>query len=79
MEENREEMILCPRQPGFLKISKNGCVRRYIAAQEKIFESISKNDPFYYVLKSGMDRCITCGIGRRYASFNEEKAGGVAG
>ncbi|MEM2983241.1 MAG: hypothetical protein QXH17_08780 [Candidatus Bathyarchaeia archaeon] len=79
MEENREEMILCPHQPGYLRISKNGCVRRYLAAQEKAFESISKNDPFYYVLKVGMEKCISCKIGRRYACMDEEKEQGAMG
>jgi hypothetical protein len=79
MEENRDEMILCPNQPGYLRISRKGCVRRYLAAKEGIFESISKNDPFYYVLKTGMDRCISCNIGKRYACIEEEKAKGAVG
>jgi hypothetical protein len=72
MTQKRKEMILCPNQPGYMKISKDACIKRYLTAKEMPFEKISKNDPFYYILKSGMDRCISCPIGRRYASLTEE-------
>lgn len=72
IEQKREEMILCPNQPGYLKISQSACIKRYRAAKEMPFEKVSKSDPFYYILKSGMDRCISCPIGKRYAALSEE-------
>jgi hypothetical protein len=59
------ELILCPRQPGKLWISKEACALRYLKAQgirrKRSARSIGM------VQRSGLEICRTCPDGRRYA------------
>jgi hypothetical protein len=73
MQEHQGEMIYCQRQPGLLMITKKACLKRYRAAQAKIFESVSQEDPFHYALKKGLDICEGCPIGMKLDK--EERAG----
>ena len=64
------ETILCPHQPGNLKISKRACGKRYAHGQKSdYFERLLGNDPFW----DGFSICRKCSIGRRV--LREEKSG----
>jgi len=56
------EIILCPHQPGNLKISKGACGKRHLHSQKSIFfERLLGNNPFV----DGFSLCLNCSIGRR--------------
>lgn len=56
------EIILCPRQPGNLKISRGACGRRHLQSLRTIyFESLLGNSPFW----DGYSLCRKCSIGKR--------------
>jgi hypothetical protein len=58
------ELILCPRQPGNLHISRHACALRYLKAQK------IKIHPFGYggnLVNRSFKICQTCSDGRRHA------------
>jgi hypothetical protein len=58
------ELILCPRQPGNLRISRHACALRYIKAQK------IKVHPFGYsgsLVNRSFEICQTCSEGRGHA------------
>ena len=60
------ELILCPRQPGNLRISRHACALRYIKAQK------IKVHPFGYsgnLVNRSFEICQTCSEGREYAEL----------
>jgi hypothetical protein len=64
------EIILCPHQPGNLKISREACGKRHLRSQKSEFlESLLGNDPFW----DGFSICRNCSIGKRM--LREEKMG----
>ncbi len=59
---SEEEIILCPQQPGNLKISKGACGKRHLESQRSIyFERLLGNTPFW----DGFSICRKCSNGRR--------------
>jgi hypothetical protein len=65
IQKHQEEMICCPNQPGLLVISKQSCLKRYRAALGRVFENVSREDPFHFALKKGLGLCEGCPIGKR--------------
>ena len=59
------ELILCPKQPGHLWISKYACALRYQKALK--MADTMPDDEFGITLKVGFDLCKNCQIGRRYS------------
>ena len=59
---NRKRIILCPFQPGNLRITRWGCRRRKMRAKREDFTVILQGDYFDYVYKSGLLRCRECRI-----------------
>jgi hypothetical protein len=56
------EIILCPHQPGNLKISKGACGRRHLQSLKSVyFERLLGNSPFW----DGFSLCRKCSIGKR--------------
>lgn len=63
-----EEIILCPHQPGNLKISKGACGRRYLHSQRIIyFERLLGNSLFL----DGFSLCRKCSMGKQ--ALREER------
>jgi len=59
------ELLLCPRQPGKLRISKQACALNYMEAQKA-----KRKTPFYgsgIVKGWGLEICQTCPEGHHYA------------
>jgi len=64
------EIILCPHQPGNLKISKGACGKRHLHSHKSIFfERLLGNSPFV----DGFSLCLNCSIGKRI--LREDKEG----
>jgi hypothetical protein len=62
------EIILCPHQPGNLKISREACGKRHLRSRKSEYlESLLGNDPFW----DGFSICRNCSIGKRI--LREEK------
>ncbi len=56
------EIILCPHQPGNLKISKGACGRRHLLSQKSVyFERLLGDSPFW----EGYSLCRKCSIGKQ--------------
>lgn len=58
------ELILCPRQPGNLYISKHACALRYLKAQKIRIHPFGSAAS---VMNRSFEICQTCSDGRRYA------------
>lgn len=71
MDAHHERMLVCPNQPGALVLSKNACMRRYLAAQEETYEDMMLVDFFRYRVKKGLYVCRNCAIGKGLASRQE--------
>jgi hypothetical protein len=64
------EIILCPHQPGNLKISREACGKRYLRSRKSEYlESLLGNDPFW----DGFSICRKCPIGKEI--LKEEETG----
>jgi hypothetical protein len=59
---NRGKIILCPFQPGNLRITPWGCRMRKMKAKKEDFTAIMQGDYFDYVYKNGLLRCRDCQI-----------------
>jgi hypothetical protein len=79
---NQGKIILCPFQPGNLRITCWGCRRRKMKANREDFTAILQGDYFDYVYKSGLLRCRDCQIAgtsaHRSARVNSFTAGHAA-
>jgi hypothetical protein len=65
-----KEIILCPHQPGSLKISKGACGKRHLQSLRSIyFERLLGNSPFW----DGYSLCRKCSIGKQV--LREERMG----
>jgi hypothetical protein len=65
-----KEIILCPHQPGNLKISKGACGKRHLQSQRSFyFERLLGNGPF----GEGFSLCRKCSIGNQI--LREERMG----
>jgi hypothetical protein len=75
-------MIVCPYQPGNLRITPWGCKKRKLQAAREDFTDIMKGDDFDYVYKNGLLRCRDCPIAgaslHRAARMNSPAAGPAA-
>jgi hypothetical protein len=65
LAENDKEMILCPYQPGNLKISPDACRKRHLASQ-KVKEL--GWDVKLHAYKGGLELCRECPIGKKLCS-----------
>ena len=65
---NRGEMIVCPNQPGQLRISKSACAKRYRMGSREDFADLMKGDPFHYAYKRGLTLCRECRVGKKCAA-----------
>jgi hypothetical protein len=64
LNENHEDLILCPHQPGGLMISRTACMKRHeAAAKEKEPTLIDEKDIFSHRWKKGLLLCRECRIG----------------
>jgi len=59
---NQGKIILCPFQPGNLRITRWGCRKRKMRAKREDFTAILQSDYFDYVYKNGLLRCRDCQI-----------------
>jgi hypothetical protein len=65
LAKNREDMIVCPRQPGQLTISKSSCSKRYIMSRRENLKELLKGDFFQYIYMKGLSVCQDCPIGKK--------------
>jgi hypothetical protein len=65
MEQVFEELVLCPGQPGMLRISRQACALRYLLAQKASLEL--PDDEFGMIRKVGLDICRSCPQGSLFA------------
>lgn len=62
------EIVLCPHQPGSLKISRGACAKRHLLSKKSVyFERLMGNSP----LGEGYSLCRKCSTGKRI--LREEK------
>ena len=59
---HRDKIIVCPFQPGNLKISQKACFQRRKAALGKKFETVNLEDSFNYFVTQGLLRCEKCSL-----------------
>jgi hypothetical protein len=62
-EEQNEQLITCPHQPGNLRISGASCAKRYAMAQRK--QRMTRNQDAEFALNSTLERCRHCKIGKQ--------------
>jgi hypothetical protein len=62
LDRNQGKIILCPFQPGNLRITRWGCRKRKMRANREDFTAIMQSDYFDYVYKNGLLRCRDCPI-----------------
>lgn len=65
LAKNREDMIVCPKQPGQLTISKSSCSKRYIMSRRENLKELLKGDFFQYIYMRGLSVCRDCPIGKK--------------
>lgn len=65
IETFKLQLIECPRQPGGLRISKYACARRYLLAHRK--RPIILGGEFGLTVRSGLEICRLCPVGRRHS------------
>jgi hypothetical protein len=65
LARNREDMIVCPNQPGQLTISKTSCSKRYIMSRRENLKELLKGDFFQYLYMRGLSVCRDCPIGKK--------------
>jgi hypothetical protein len=59
---NQGKIILCPFQPGNLRITQWACRKRKMQARKEDLTAIMQGDYFDYVYKNGLLRCRDCRI-----------------
>jgi hypothetical protein len=74
LSANKPETIVCPYQPGNLKITKNACLKRYEASERAKWEMINHADLFTYTVGQGLLRCKTCPIVKSLPPLQQEKS-----
>jgi len=65
LARNREDMIVCPKQPGQLTISKSSCSKRYTMSRRENLKELLKGDFFQYIYMRGLSVCRDCPIGKK--------------
>jgi hypothetical protein len=65
LAKNREDMIVCPNQPGQLTISKSSCSKRYLMSRRENLKELLKGDFFQYIYMRGLSVCRECLIGKK--------------
>ena len=71
LEQVEFELIVCPRQPGRLRISRNACALRYLMSKRG--KSAFPNDEFGMARKAGLDICRNCPDGQLNAQTLKKK------
>lgn len=64
LRENEDDMLLCPYQPGGLRISRYACAKRHIRAKENEKMITSLSPEMDVEIAAGLARCMNCSIGR---------------
>ncbi len=67
LHRNSEEFILCPFQPGNLRITRSGCSKRRMRAKAEEFMDFSRYDFFTFAYKSGLLLCRNCRIAEPFS------------
>ena len=62
-EQQNEQLITCPHQPGNLKISAVSCAKRYEMAQQR--QRVTRDQDTGLALKATLERCRHCEIGEQ--------------
>jgi len=65
LAKNREDMFVCPKQPGQLMISKASCSKRYTMSRRENLKDLLKGDFFQYIYMKGLSVCRDCPIGKK--------------
>lgn len=65
LARNREDMFVCPKQPGQLTISKASCSKRYTMSRRENLKDLLKGDFFQYIYMKGLSVCRDCPIGKK--------------
>jgi hypothetical protein len=60
--QKTNKTIICPSQPGNLKISERACQKRHDAALRKKMQPFKSEDIFNYFVSQSLIRCETCPI-----------------
>lgn len=67
LAKNPDAMIQCPNQPGSLKLTRESCARRYMAANDPRWSNIGA-EPFHiFVFKMNLITCRKCDVGAGFA------------
>ena len=61
------ELIDCPYQPGNLKITPKGCLKRREASNEVHPLQAISNDLFLYTVRQGLLTCKSCPVGKTFS------------
>jgi hypothetical protein len=66
LEHKQDELILCPHQPGQLRLTIAACVKRHLAAHAKPNNlGWLRTRPVYDRVKTGLSVCRQCAIGEQ--------------
>jgi hypothetical protein len=68
LAKNREDMFVCPKQPGQLMISRASCSKRYTMSRRENLKDFLKGDFFKYIYMRGLSVCRDCPIGKKLTS-----------
>lgn len=74
LANNPDHLINCPNQPGHLKLSREACAKRHIAANQPRWANVGA-EPFpLFVIKMNLIPCRNCKVGSKMAKKYKEKA-----
>lgn len=65
LAKNQEDMFVCPKQPGQLRISKASCSKRYTMSRREDLKDLLKGDYYQYIYMKGLSVCRDCPIGKK--------------
>jgi hypothetical protein len=72
LEQNRDQIVQCPNQPGQLKLTMEACIQRHWAAQTNCTDVRWMNPPRNLSdrAKDGLALCLQCPIGEQLSFSN---------
>ncbi len=68
ISHNRQNLIRCPHQPGYLLITKQGCRMRRMRARKEDLSNILRGDVMDYIYRQGLSICLTCTAAKKKAA-----------
>jgi len=76
LEQNQNDLVMCPHQPGNLMISKKACAKRYLTAQRQANKEQRRRQRsktvFEEAVDNGLMRCLDCPVGRELSALESD-------